>query len=159
MQGVGLTMLAKVLAIYIAQRGEPPIAQSNARVEAHKGIVGDRYHRGDGTFSEKLIGNRKSEITFIASEEIDAFNANQDEVLNYGDVRRNVVTRGVVLSDLIGKQFSIGSSVFFGIEHCEPCAYLAETVNKKVLPHLVHTGLRAAIIQSGTISVDDDIIC
>lgn len=44
-----------------------------------------------------------------------------------------------------------------GIELCEPCAHLAATVNAKVLPHLAHTGLRAAILSSGTIHSGDTI--
>ena len=81
----------------------------------------------------------------------------QGEKLGYGDVRRNIVTQGVKLKELISKEFTIGSATFFGVEHCEPCAHLAATVNQKVLPHLVRTGLRAAIIKSGEITVGDEI--
>ncbi len=151
-------MPGKILEIYIAEQGARPVAQLAVQVEANKGVVGDRYFNGEGTFSEKLTGNRKSEITFIAAEEIDRFNASQDEALGYGDVRRNVVTRGVALKELIGKEFTIGPAKFMGIEHCEPCAHLAATVNSKVLPHLVHTGLRAAILQSGEIAVGQEVI-
>jgi len=151
-------MKGKVLEIYIAEQGSKPVAQPAVQVEANKGIVGDRYFNGEGTFSEKLAGNRQSEITFIAAEEIDRFNVSQNEALGYGDVRRNVVTRGVALQELIGKEFTIGPAKFLGMEHCEPCAHLAATVNSKVLPHLVHTGLRAAILQSGRIEVGQDIV-
>ena len=147
-------MPGKILDIFIAETGKQPESQSSVNVEANKGIVGDRYYSGKGTFSKKLFGNRKSEITFIAAEEIDTFNASQGESLGYGDVRRNIVTRGVDLAILIGKEFSIGDAKFLGIEHCEPCKHLAATVNKKVLPHLAHTGLRAAILSSGTIKKD-----
>jgi MOSC domain-containing protein YiiM len=157
MAATGEIMPACIIAIYIAQRGARPTPQSPAQLEAGKGVVGDRYYDGGGTFSEKLAGNRKSEVTFIAAEEIDAFNAAQHETLGYGDVRRNIVTRGVQLRDLIDCEFSIGPVKFLGIEHCEPCAHLAATVNPKVLPHLVHTGLRAAILSSGTIEVGDEV--
>ena len=150
-------MTAKVKEIYIAKKGLSPVFQRSAQVEAGKGVVGDRYYNGEGTFSAKLEGNRKREITFIAAEEIDAFNSAQSESLGYGDVRRNIVTQGVQLRDLIGKEFTIGSASFLGIEHCEPCAHLASTVNSKVLPHLAHTGLRAAILSSGTIEVGQEI--
>jgi len=146
-------MSGKVMAIYIAEKGSVPVSRDSVEVEAGRGVVGDRYYRGEGTFSAKLAGNRKSEITFIAAEEIDAFNASHEESLGYGDVRRNIVTRGVQLRDLIDREFTIGPARFLGIEHCEPCAHLAATVNSKVVPHLAHTGLRAAIINSGTIEV------
>lgn len=151
-------MNGKILEIYIAEAGAQPVAQSAVEVEANKGIVGDRYYNGRGTFSEKLTGNRKSEITFIAAEDIDQFNTSQTESLSYGDVRRNVITQGVELKDLIGREFSIGAARFQGIEHCEPCAHLAATVSSKVLPHLAHTGLRAAILESGTMKTGDEIV-
>ncbi len=133
-------MTIKIMEIYIADRGAEPVSRTEVQVEANKGIVGDRYFNGEGTFSEKLAGNRKREITFIAAEELDRFDASHNETLGYGDVRRNVVTRGVALQELIGKEFIIGPAKFLSMEHCEPCAHLAATVNSKVLPHLVHTG-------------------
>ena len=150
-------MTGNILEIYIADKDALPVRQSTVEVEANKGVVGDRYHKSAGTFSEKLKDDRKSEITFIASEEIDQFNQSQNETLGYGDVRRNIVTRGIDLGSLIGKEFSIGPARFLGIQYCEPCAHLAATVNEKVLPHLRHTGLRAAILQSGRIQPGDEI--
>lgn len=97
------------------------------------------------------------EVTFIAAEEVDRFNEVTGESLAYGDLRRNVITQGVRLGELVGKTFSIGPATFQGIELCEPCAHLAATVNAKVLPHLAHTGLRAAILGSGTIHSGDTI--
>lgn len=150
-------MVGRVKKIYIAEKGLTPISQFSAQVEEKKGVVGDRYYNGEGTFSKKLTGNRKSEITFIASEEIDEFNSTQHQKLDYGDFRRNIVTQGVQLKELIGKEFTIGPAKFLGIEHCEPCAHLASTVNQNVLPHLVNSGLRAAIIESGEIEVGHEL--
>lgn len=150
-------MAGKILEIYIAEKGSKPLRQSSVQVETNKGVVGDRYYHGKGTFSEKLAGNRKSELTFIASEEIDHFNTTQNTALGYGDVRRNIVTQGIELKTLIGKEFTIGSTKFLGMEHCEPCVHLASTVHQKILPHLAHTGLRAAILESGKITVGDEI--
>lgn len=144
-----------ILEIHIAEPGAKPQARESVEVKAGQGIVGDRYFDGTGTFSKKLEGNRKRELTFIAAEEVDRFNAATGEGLAYGDLRRNVITRGVQLGELVGKTFSIGPATFQGIELCEPCAHLAATVSAKVLPHLVHTGLRAAILSSGTIRVGD----
>jgi MOSC domain-containing protein YiiM len=122
--------------------------------------VGDRYFYGEGTFSKKLLssGSRKGEITFIAAEEVDQFNTSQNESLGYGDARRNIVTQNISLQTLINKEFSIGTARFLGIETCEPCAHLAATVNKNVLPHLINTGLRAAVIESGMFVPGDKII-
>ncbi len=151
-------MDATIVGIYLARSGAAPVAHTSVDAEANRGLVGDRYHDGSGTFSAKLADNRKREVTFIAAEEIDAFNAATGESLGYGDARRNLVTRGVALDSLIGREFSIGGARFFGMERCEPCAHLAATVNEKVLPHLVHTGLRAAILSSGTLEVGQVIL-
>lgn len=142
--------MGKILKIFIAAKGKPPTQKINVDVIANRGIVGDRYYSGEGTFSTKLKGNPKSEITFIACEEIDKFNASQEANLSYGELRRNIITQAVDLNALVGKRFKIGDIEFEGIETCEPCAHLASTVHPKVLPHLVNrAGLRAAILSSG----------
>lgn len=150
-------MSGKIYEIYLAERDKAPTSLVCVEVEAGKGIVGDRYHKSEGTFSHKLANNPKSQITFIASEEVDRFNQETGEKLGYGEPRRNLVTRGIDLESLIGRQFSIGSARFRGIERCEPCTHLAATVNEKVLPHLIHTGLRAEVLQSGVLTVGDEL--
>lgn len=153
-------MTAQVISISIAATGQTPRDVPNAKLEAGRGIVGDRYYEGSGTFSKKLEDNDKGQITFIAAEEIDNFNAARGTRLNYRDLRRNVVTRGVDLNALAGLDFEIAGVRFRGIELCEPCAYLKQTVHVDVLPHLVNRGgLRAAILSSGTISPQDEIHC
>ena len=76
-----------------------------ASLEAGKGLVGDRYYRETGTFSDKLKGKRDSEITLIESEEVDRFSREQGLTFEPGDFRRNIVTRDVRLQDLIGHRF------------------------------------------------------
>lgn len=151
-------MNGKIIDIFIVEkRGGIPESKSSVAVEAGKGVVGDRYYSGTGTFSQKLAGNPKKEITFVASEEIDAFNAGQGLSLGYGELRRNVITQGIDLNGLVGKEFSVGGVRFKGIETCEPCSYLAKNVHEKVLPHLVNrAGLRAAVLSSGTLAVGDE---
>ena len=70
--------------------------------------------------------------------------------------RRNVVTEGIELNELVGVQFRVGEVMLEGIRLCEPCAHLASLVAKEVLPELVHrAGLRAKIISGGTIKSTD----
>jgi MOSC domain-containing protein YiiM len=129
-----------------------------AILEAGKGLVGDRYYIATGTFSEKLEGKRDSEITLIESEEIEQFNETQGTALGYGDPRRNIVTRGVRLNDLVGHRFRVGETVLEGIRLCEPCAHLARTVTPEVLPGLVHkAGLRACVVSGGSIEPGDPV--
>ena len=125
--------------LFIATKaGEGVQSIDSASLIAGKGIKGDRYYSGQGTFSEKLKGNPAAELSLIEKEEIDSFNKEHNQNLTYGDFRRNIVTTGIRL--------------------CEPCLHLAETVNTLVLPHLVgRGGLRAQIVSSNEIQTGDAI--
>lgn len=136
--------------------GAPMIAVPEATLATGSGLLGDRYFSGTGTFSQKLAGKPDRELTLIESEEIDAFNANA--LLGYpnGAFRRNVVTAGVRLNALVGKEFMLGATRLRGIRLCEPCAHLAGLLGQEVLQHMVHrAGLRAAVVEGGTIRPGD----
>ena len=146
-------------AIYIATGGAAPMqALTNAELVAGRGIAGDRYFADAGTFSAKLKGLPDSELTLIESEQVDQFNAAHGSSLEYGAFRRNIITAGIRLADLIGREFSIGAVRLRGIRQCEPCAHLAQLLGPEVLRDMVHrAGLRAAILTSGQIKPGDSI--
>ena len=59
---------------------------------------------------------------------------------------------------LIGKKFRLGSALCQGVEDCEPCAFLAATVHRSVLPDLEKkAGLRAIILEDGDLNIGDAI--
>ena len=149
--------MSKVVGLYIAESGSSPMQKiENAQLEAGKGIVGDRYYKECGTFSEKLAGLPDKELTLIESEKIDDFNKEHGFSFSYGDFRRNIVTKGIALNQLEGKEFTLGRIRLRGVRLCEPCAHLASLLVPEIMPSLVHkTGLRAQIIDSGTIQVGD----
>lgn len=144
----------RVERIFIVEERRGTFSElDSAELEAGKGIVGDRYHAQ----SEKLLSEGEAvpdnHISFIAKEELESFLNNHTSELGFGDFRRSVVTSGIDLNALVGKQFKVGDSLCFGNELCEPCAYLAATVHRAVLPELVGKGgLRATILSSGKIS-------
>lgn len=148
-----------VEAIYIARTGGGPMEQLHqASLVAGQGIEGDRYFSDTGTFSGKLAGQPDREVTLIEVEEIDRFNAEAGLSLNYGDMRRNIITRGIRLNDLVDRIFLIGPVKFRGIRLCEPCAHLAGLLTPEVLRGMVHrAGLRASIQNGGTIMTNDTI--
>lgn len=130
-----------------------------ARLEKGRGIVGDRYHFGTGTFSEQLKPRLDYEVTLIEAEQIDHFNSLTGLALDYAAPRRNVVTEGVNLNELVGVEFRVGEVTLQGVRLCEPCAHLAGLVAEEVLPHLVNRGgLRARIVSGGIIRPKDDVI-
>lgn len=123
-----------------------------------KGLKGDRYFLGTGTFSEKEGTGR--EVTLISQEAIDAVNQETNIPLTAEQSRRNLLTVGVPLNHLVGKRFRIGDVVLEGKRLCEPCDDLAKSTGygKPIITALLHrAGLRADIIEGGEIHVGDRI--
>lgn len=150
--------MAEVLGIYTTpEPTSPMIAQKEALAIPGRGLDGDRYCAGGGTFSPEEQ-DPDHEITLIEAEQIEKFNQDVQGNLSMGDPRRNVVTRGVLLNDLVGRQFYVGEVLIRGIRLCEPCKHLATLVDSRVLSELVNRGgLRAQILTEGWIHVGDTI--
>ena len=155
-------MSNSVLAICIAPGAEEPVQSvESVDLEAGRGIVGDRYFSSTGSFSQKLEvkNNHDWEATLIESEQIDDFNDANNCNFDYGQFRRNIITRGIELNSLVGKRFLIGGVHMEGIRLCEPCAHLARLTDARVLPQLAgRGGLRARVLNSGAICVGDSIV-
>ncbi len=117
-----------------------------------KGIVGDRNFE-----QSKWPGQN---LTFIEQEEIENYNREFQQDISISDTRRNIITKGVRLNDLVGKTFQIGTVKLIGVELCEPCATLGsalenETIkNADVVKAFLHKGgLRADVLTSGVIGI------
>jgi len=151
--------MATVNKIYIAaDRKDPVVPIKEAFLERDKGIVGDRYYFN----AEKALSEGKvppdNQVTLIASEVLDDFLGKHDADLHYGDFRRSIVTSGIDLNALVGKEFTVGEARCKGVELCEPCAWLAKNVHQAVLPELLHkTGIRAVVLASGKIKPGSEI--
>ena len=117
-----------------------------------RGLEGDRYAAGAGTFTDASA--RGHDITLIAAEVLDALTLPSGERIAYAEARRNVVTRGIDLDALIGRRFRIGEVECVGQRPCEPCAHLERLTAPGALRALVHRGgLRADVVADGTIEV------
>lgn len=137
-------------SIYIAAAAKAP-ANAVASVKAipRVGLEGDRYALGTGTFYKP---EPAFELTLIEAEAIDALRHDYKIELSPGEARRNIVTRGVPLNHLLGKEFLIGDVRLRGIRLCEPCDYLQKLTGKEVIRGLRHRGgLRAQILTEGLI--------
>ncbi|MEA2452214.1 MAG: hypothetical protein QOG04_924 [Actinomycetota bacterium] len=149
-------MGATVKEILIAQAEAEPIS-SVPEVVAHagKGLEGDRYFEGTGKF-KKLEPKRQA--TLIESEAIEAVVRDYGIEASATDVRRNIVTSGIALNHLVGKTFKVGDATMRGIKLAEPCDYMQKLAGKPIREPLKHRGgLRAEILESGTIRVGDPI--
>lgn len=152
-------MIGKVTAIYTTPNaGETLVSVESAVLERAKGLVGDRYYRQAGTFSEKLKDSADWEITLIESEEIQRYNDIHDAALSPGSFRRNIITSGIRLNDLVGQEFVVGDAVLEGIRLCEPCEYLESLLGSGIAKAMAHrAGLRARTVKSATIRSGDSI--
>jgi MOSC domain-containing protein YiiM len=143
-----------VISINIAAEAEAPMQSvSEVRAVPGKGLEGDRYFHNKGTFSKPQPDR---ELTLIEAEAVEAFKREFNVDYGLGDSRRNLVTRGVPLNHLVGKEFWIGEVKARGLKLCEPCSQLQKLSHQKVLPGLVHRGgLRAQILSEGMIRVGE----
>jgi hypothetical protein len=146
-----------VEGLYIAAAAEAPCeAIETAEAVPGRGLRGDRYFEGRGTFGSS--GDSGHELTLIEAEALEALAAESGIAVDPADARRNVVTRGVDLNALAGRRFAIGDVEIAGRRWCEPCAVLQRLTAPGVLRGLVHRGgLRADIVRGGTIARGDPV--
>jgi hypothetical protein len=139
-----------VAAILIGADAEAPLSRaSEAEALPGRGLAGDRYAAGRGTFSGP---GRGYELTLAEAEVLDEIE------LRWEDARRNIVTRGISLNGLVGRRFRIGAVECVGRRLAEPCAHLEKLARPGLLRPLVHRGgLRADIVEGGVIRVGDGI--
>lgn len=147
-----------VRAIHIAPEAEASVvARDSVTAVAGRGLRGDRYFQEAGTFTGVEGGGRH--LTLIETEAIEAIEREAGIALAPGGHRRNVTTSGVALNHLVDEHFAIGEARCEGVRLCEPCNHLQSlTGESDLVSALLHRGgLRADIVEGGTISVGDRI--
>jgi len=125
----------------------PQTEREFVEVVAGAGIKGDRYfdrHDEPG-----------QNITLIEAEEIESFISEYQRAPDLSIFNRNIVTRGVRLNDLVGREFMIGDIRLRGVELCEPCLGFGKSLASpelsaaQVVKRLIHkAGLRADVLSS-----------
>ena len=144
--------MSEVSKICITSKSAEEMQDVNTvEVIASKGIVNERY------FNEN--NDQALQITLIESENIDYYNQISETNIPYISFRRNIITKGIQLNDLVGKEFLIGNVKIKGHRLCAPCRYLQEMLKQKNLVKklLNRGGLRCEILTDGIISVNDPI--
>jgi len=143
-------------SIYIAKKATGPThAVAEIKAIPGAGLEGDRYAIKLGTFYKPMPDY---ELTLIEAEAIEAMKSEYKIELAPSDARRNLVTRGVPLNHLVGREFQIGDVKIRGIRLCEPCGHLQKLTGRDVLKGLRHRGgLRAQILTAGTIHAGDPV--
>ncbi|HET7567039.1 MAG TPA: MOSC domain-containing protein [Gaiellaceae bacterium] len=139
-------------AIWIApSAGAPARSPVSVRALAGRGLEGDRHVLGTGTFPSGPPG---SALTLIEAEVCESF----EPPLGPDEHRRNLVTRGVDLNALVGREFAIGGVRCRGMRLCEPCTVADGYAGRPILRALVHRGgLRADILEDGELRAGDPV--
>jgi MOSC domain-containing protein YiiM len=146
-----------VAGIYIAaEAAGPMLVLEEVEAVEGRGLRGDRYFEGVGTYSDTPGTGRQ--VTLIEQEALDAAARDYGIALEPGQSRRNIVTVGVALNHLVGKEFMVGEVRLRGTRLNEPCAHLAKLSKRGVVKALTHRGgLRADIVSGGAIRVGNGI--
>jgi len=128
----------RIESIHIAPAAEAPTQSvDQAQAVPGRGLERDRYFQQQGTFFKPLPD---FELTLIEAEAIEALQRDYGVELAPGEARRNLVTRGVALNHLVGREFRIGDVQVRGIRLCEPCGHLQRLAGRPVIKGLRHRG-------------------
>jgi MOSC domain-containing protein YiiM len=145
--------MSKVLKLGISSENNKAIKEVvSIEVLVNKGVIGDRHF--------KDFNDPYCQLSLIESENIDYYNLKYGLNIPYVNFRRNIVTKGIRLNELVGKKFKIGSVELEGVDLCRPCRHLTEVLNQdNILKEFIRKGgLRCQILSSSTIQIGDEII-
>ena len=136
------------------KRGQAQQECRQIELLAGQGVVGDRHFAKTDWAGQQL--------TLIEAEEIERFCTHSGRASDLAITRRNVVTRGVRLNKLVGRQFRLGECLLVGVETCEPCRTLGQRLANEAMsaPEVVkywvgRGGLRADVLTSGRLACGD----
>ena len=144
--------MSEVIKIGITEKNNQKIQEvKTVKVIANQGIAGDRHF--------KEFNDPFNQLSLIESENIDYYNIKYGLNIPYIDFRRNIITKGIKLNDLVGKKLKIGSVEVEGMDLCRPCRHLNESLNQvNVLKEFLRKGgLRCQILNSSNINIGDKI--
>ncbi len=144
--------MAKVFKIGITENNNKKIKEVDSiKVVTNKGIVGDRHF--------KEFNDPYCQITLIESEGIDHYNIKYGLNISYVDFRRNIITSGIQLNNLVGKKILVGDVSLEVIDLCRPCKHLCEILdqNNIIKEFIRKGGVRCQILSTSKITIGDEI--
>ncbi len=144
--------MSKVFKLGITSNNNKKIEEvESIEVLANKGVVGDRHFDN--------YNDPYCQLSLIEAENIDEYNLKFGLNIPYLDFRRNIITKGIKLNDLVGKRLLVGNVEVEGIDLCRPCRHLTEMLDQEnILKEFLRKGgLRCQILSSSKIKVGDTI--
>lgn len=147
-------MDATVEQLFIAREDSAPMESLESIEAVEGGLEGDRYRTGKGYYSPFDV----CEVTLIEAEAIEEIAEEFGIDLSDGRHRRNVVTRGVAVHDLLGATFRVGDSVLRGTRPRPPCAHVEQVAGEKGVARALKNkrgGVCASVVDPGRIELGD----
>jgi MOSC domain-containing protein YiiM len=144
--------MSKIIQIGITKLNNKEIIAANEiDLVAGNGVIGDRHF--------KDYNDPYNHLSIIESESIDEYNKKYNLNIPYLDFRRNIITRGIKLNNLINKKILIGNVQLYVIDLCRPCRHLSEKLKKDniIKEFLRKGGIRCEILNDGKISTGDQV--
>tara|TARA_X000001036_G_scaffold394582_1_gene395008 strand:+ start:257 stop:703 length:447 start_codon:yes stop_codon:yes gene_type:complete len=144
--------MSEVYKLGITNKNNQKINEVNSiDVLINQGVVGDRHF--------KEFNDPYNQLSLIESENIDYYNIKYGLKISYLEFRRNIVTKGIQLNDLVGKKILVGNVEVEGIDLCRPCRHLTEVLGQdNILKEFLRRGgLRCQILSSSSIKLGDKI--
>ena len=144
--------MSQVIQIGIHEsRGDEVRAIDTVEAVKGKGLVNNRHFRENN--------EKKIQITLIEIENINYYNKISKTLIASINFRRNIITSGIKLNELLYKEFYIGKVRVKAHDLCRPCKYLQELLKQNnIIKEFLHKGgLRCEILTSGKICIGDKI--
>ena len=146
--------MGKVFEIGIYKnRGDEIVNVNNVEAIKGKGLVNERHFKENN--------EKRCQVTLIEIENINHYNRITGTMIPAINFLRNIITEGIQLNELVGKEFFIGAVKVKAHDLCKPCKYLQESLHQKntIKELLLKGGLRCEILSSGRIYINDQIKC
>ena len=143
-------MSGKVVKIGISKKkGNKIVNLNEVKAIKGKGLLNERHFKENN--------EKRCQITLIEIENINHYNKLTGTTIPAINFLRNIVTKGIKLNELVGKEFLIGSVKVKAHDLCRPCKYLQDKLkqNNFIIEFLHKGGLRCEILTSGKINVGD----
>src|SRR3954468_973739 len=142
----------RVVEIWLTGAAAEPMRRGGAvRAVAGRGLSGDRYALGGGTWAR--YPDLEKQVTLIDREDVAAVAMETGSELTPGDTRRNLVTTGVDLPSLLGRWFTVGDVLLFGMKRCPPCTHLERLTGVQLVKAMAYRGgINAAVFAGGTVA-------
>jgi MOSC domain-containing protein YiiM len=138
--------------IWLTPEAAAPMRRvTSGRLVAGRGLAGDRYALGGGTWAQ--YPDLEKQLTLIDAADVAAVAAEVGVPLTPGDTRRNLVTAGVDLPALVGRWFAVGDALLFGMKRCPPCTHLERLTGARLIKAMVHRGgINAAVFSGASVA-------